>query len=258
MKVRCFCLSVVLMLAASVQANAGQQADSLYDKWNWNFTLVDLNFYPGLIKTVSNVPVEFRTVPIHKDDSGAGRPIVLQDGLRPGTMWSWSLGAGKILMKKNDMFAVNMTYTLVVGPRPKAGNNPNGSQVNFNYQPGQGSALVYYGVAAMTRRSLPGAMVEYKHQLKPYWWAVTGYRFTPYTLWLGSGWDRHNSLEGNRYDVLSNNYLHEPYVGIAFGLINFTAGPVFQQVDGKPLGERVTVEYAKHIWKTGVSFNIPF
>jgi hypothetical protein len=250
---RSFLVTAAIMLLA-IPASAQQDP---CQKGCWNFVLGDVNFYPGMIETVSNVPAEYRAVPTHPDD-GSKRVIKFDDkNLHPGKMWSWTLGFGKMRSTDNNSLALNGTFTLVAGPKPRGSNNPNGTMQAVNYAAGGGAALVYYGVEAHTRY-LPGVDVEYKHRVGGVIWLVTGYRFTPYRMYVENGWDRYSSIEINKSDVVSNNYLHEPYFGIAYGVLNFTAGPVFQQVSNTQVGDQMLVHYRSHIWKAGVSFNIPF
>ncbi len=185
-------------------------------------TIVSKRYVPT---TLENVPEFVRKVPVHKNDGGAGRIIIIPDGtiqprvndspnpyLHPhinsvmlGASVAPQITVGRLTARVGSAAYLRSGYKFwlhdaaalqdeaATKGMPYTGPIREWSQWGQNSLRGYGTALVYY--AAELKPKLPELYGEVEIGPFKYVSAVAGYSRMNYDLNLSSGWDRWDSLD---------------------------------------------------------------
>ncbi len=214
-------------------------------------TFFDVGIYPGFVQGFDGpLPLTLRQVPIHGDDSGAGRLITIRD-VSPlkidNRLGLGSIGVGPRFRHRAFALKANVLFTYAIAP------SAGGEKITFeqNYQGSgrvQGAALVYYALVAETGWKRPGFDLQFRHRVEGRPNLITGYKLIPLRFNLEQGWDRYNKFESSEAHVLSNSKIHTGYMGVAFGPLTITVGRAHHQAGLTELGKSLNLKTKQSSW----------
>lgn len=229
------------------------------------------------VKSFTNIPAAYRTVPWHPDDdySGARTTTIPDYAIKPSRlmMWDYAFTTGVLIKERVTLRGgVGVGFSggdSVGGP----GNNDRFRSVNIysdTFERGAGTSLVYYVIKHEDwGEKMPFFFPEAEVRLGPIgvlggWWTRN------YHYIIERGYDRWNSLELLERLPLAQTRLHHPYVGLrlaywaqmeddpgiagVIGGLLFTAGPTIVRTRPDPLVQ--SVQLGNHTgWMFGLSMH---
>lgn len=210
---------------------------------------------PKSIESIPTLPLEFRQVPGHRDEGGAGvlREIP-PDTLKPKNYAHLLFGvAPEVRFGKDLVFRAGIGYGGFVNAGPnkcscgttrETNNGYNGVNRGDYQARGADTSLVYYSVVR-TASTKPSVFAEAQFKVKPqsFSW-VLGALYSRDSVRVMRGWDRYDELTNWRSDTIGRYYNFRPYVGLRVDAADdvdryslmFYVGPTFNRYKPLPIG----------------------
>jgi hypothetical protein len=227
---------------------------------------------------VTNVPVNFRQIPVHPDhypDDFACNPMcapvrtVHDSTVNPVTP-GMSIGLTLAIRAKNVVFKAGPEWLVPLFPY-SPGDPTNAStglrgdtreENQFgNTARGFGASLTYY-TAVVRPRLLPGIMGEMEKQVSRSVILGAGVSYSSYRLKIEQGYDRFNALQKFSVTPLATVYDFFPHLSFGIGSITdarFTvnAGPVFRKGYASNLAPGFQYSERGFMVRLGVGLYVP-
>ncbi len=183
-----------------------------------NFQLLTIETVPHNFGTTGNIPLRFRQIPSHPDDTWIYQNPVIKtissDSVKPGALFYFGNRIGPEVAVYRLKFRSGINVIIPLAPKlmPDANSTREVNQFGTSVR-GEGTSLVYYGIEARGTKK-PGFYYEAEVHISKKFSLLAGYGKENYNVFLQNGYDRWNKFSKYRNYHLSSNQIEKRYLGL--------------------------------------------